>query len=42
VEFWGWELILAQMDGETVPLQKEDFPAVIEITGPVIQVLKKR
>jgi diacylglycerol kinase family enzyme len=41
VEFWGWESILAQMDGETVLLRKKDFPAAIELTGPVIQVLRK-
>jgi len=32
--------ILAQMDGETVLLEGNDFPAVIELTGPVIPVLK--
>jgi diacylglycerol kinase family enzyme len=32
--------ILAQMDGETVLLEKADFPAVIELTDPVIPVLK--
>jgi diacylglycerol kinase family enzyme len=32
--------ILAQMDGETVDLEKADFPAVIELTDPVIPVLK--
>jgi len=32
--------ILAQMDGETVRLEKEDFPAVIELTDAVIPVLK--
>jgi diacylglycerol kinase family enzyme len=31
--------ILAQMDGEAVLLQKEDFPAVIELSEPVIPVL---
>jgi diacylglycerol kinase family enzyme len=40
VEFWCWEPILAQMDGETVLLQREDFPAAIELTEPSIQVLK--
>ena len=32
--------LLAQMDGETVLLRKEDFPAAIELTAPVIPVLK--
>jgi diacylglycerol kinase family enzyme len=32
--------ILAQMDGETALLKKSDFPAVIELTAPVIPVLK--
>jgi diacylglycerol kinase family enzyme len=34
--------MLAQMDGETVLLRREDFPAVIELTAPVIPVLKAR
>ena len=34
--------ILAQMDGETVRLEKADFPATIELTKPLIQILKKR
>jgi hypothetical protein len=29
------------MDGETVLLQPEDFPAAIELTEPVIPVLKR-
>jgi diacylglycerol kinase family enzyme len=33
--------ILAQMDGETVLLTKDDFPAVIELTEPVIPVLRR-
>jgi len=33
--------ILAQMDGETVLLQPDDFPAVMELTAPVIPLLKK-
>jgi hypothetical protein len=41
VEFRGKHPILAQMDGETVLLQTEDFPASIELTDPVIPVLKK-
>jgi len=40
VEFSGSYHILAQMDGETVLLQPEDFPAAIELTEPVIPVLK--
>jgi diacylglycerol kinase family enzyme len=40
VEFSGSHPILAQMDGETVLLQKEDFPAAIELTDPVIPFLK--
>jgi hypothetical protein len=41
VEFRGEYPILAQMDGETVLLHPEDFPAVIEVTEPIIPVLKK-
>ncbi|MDR3336155.1 MAG: diacylglycerol kinase [Treponema sp.] len=41
VEFWGWYPILAQMDGETALLQPVDFPAAIELTEPVIPVLKR-
>ena len=40
VEFSGSHPMLAQMDGETVLLQREDFPAAIELTEPVIPVLK--
>ncbi|MDR0584950.1 MAG: diacylglycerol kinase [Treponema sp.] len=40
VEFSGLHPILAQMDGETVLLEKEDFPAAIELTPPVIPLLK--
>jgi diacylglycerol kinase family enzyme len=40
VEFSGDYPILAQMDGETVLLQREDFPALIEMTEPVIPILK--
>ena len=32
--------ILAQMDGEAILLQKEDFPVKIELTEPVIPYLK--
>jgi diacylglycerol kinase family enzyme len=42
VEFSGLYPILAQMDGETVLLQPEDFPAAIELSPPVIPVLKLR
>jgi diacylglycerol kinase family enzyme len=41
VEFRGIYPILAQMDGETTLLKPEDFPAAIELTEPVIPVLKK-
>jgi diacylglycerol kinase family enzyme len=40
VEFSGLYPILAQMDGETVLLRPENFPAAIELTSPVIPVLK--
>jgi diacylglycerol kinase family enzyme len=40
VEFRGEAPILAQMDGETVLLQREDYPAVIELTEPAIPVLR--
>jgi|GEM_PF-176837 len=33
--------ILAQMDGETILLEKDDFPIVIELTDPVIPIIKK-
>jgi len=32
--------VLAQMDGETVLLEKSDFPVRFEITEPAIQILK--
>jgi diacylglycerol kinase family enzyme len=41
VEFSGSYPILAQMDGEAILLQPEDFPATIELTEPIIPVLKK-
>jgi diacylglycerol kinase family enzyme len=41
VEFSGSFPLLAQMDGETILLQPEDFPSAIELTDPVIPVLKK-
>ena len=40
VEICARQPILAQMDGETALLEKNDFPAVIELTEPVIQILK--
>jgi diacylglycerol kinase family enzyme len=42
VEFRGGKDILAQMDGETVLLKPEDFPAAIELTELAIPVLKRR
>ncbi|MDR1178125.1 MAG: diacylglycerol kinase [Spirochaetaceae bacterium] len=33
--------VLAQMDGETVRLTKEDFPVSIELTEPAIPILRK-
>jgi hypothetical protein len=35
----GENPILAQMDGETVLLQKEDFPVVMELTEKTVQKL---
>jgi len=40
VEINARQPILAQMDGETVLLKKNDFPAVIELTEPIIPILK--
>jgi diacylglycerol kinase family enzyme len=40
VEFRAENPMLAQMDGETVLLRKEDFPAAIELTEPVIPILR--
>ena len=40
VEFTGSQPILAQMDGETIKLLPEDFPASMELTAPVIPLLK--
>jgi diacylglycerol kinase family enzyme len=42
VEFQSQYPLLAQMDGETVLLEGNDFPSVIELTEPVINVLGKR
>jgi diacylglycerol kinase family enzyme len=41
VEFSGSYPLLAQMDGEAILLQPEDFPAAIELTEPVIPTLKR-
>jgi diacylglycerol kinase family enzyme len=41
VEFRGQYPILAQMDGETVLLRPEDYPAAIELTEPAIPVLRR-
>ena len=40
IEISGYHPILAQMDGETVRLEKQDFPIVIELTKPTTPVLK--
>ncbi|MCL2759563.1 MAG: diacylglycerol kinase [Treponema sp.] len=40
VDFAFGHPILAQMDGETILLQPEDFPAAMELTAPVIPLLK--
>ncbi|MDR2783063.1 MAG: diacylglycerol kinase [Treponema sp.] len=40
IEFQGEHPILAQMDGETALLTKEDFPCAIALTGPVIPILR--
>ena len=40
VEFSGDHPLLAQMDGETVLLDRDDFPAAIELTAPTIPVLR--
>jgi diacylglycerol kinase family enzyme len=40
VEFRAENPMLAQMDGETVLLRGEDFPAAIELTEPVIPILR--
>jgi diacylglycerol kinase family enzyme len=42
VEFQSQYPLLAQMDGETVLLEGNDYPAVIELTEPVINILGKR
>jgi len=40
VEFRGSSPLLAQRDGETTLLEPDDFPAAIELTAPVIPVLR--
>jgi diacylglycerol kinase family enzyme len=42
IELTGNQPILAQMDGEAILLQKSDFPITIELTKPVIPVLKHK
>jgi len=42
VEFSCETPILAQMDGETILLEQKDFPAVIELTDPVIPIIKQK
>ena len=39
VEFSALHPLLAQMDGETVLLKEEDYPALIELSDPVIPYL---
>ncbi|WP_461247294.1 diacylglycerol/lipid kinase family protein [Treponema sp. R6D11] len=40
VEFSAMYPLLAQMDGEAVLLERKDFPASIELTAPIIPLLK--
>lgn len=40
VELTGKHPILVQMDGETALLQPDDFPVVMELSAPVIPLLK--
>jgi diacylglycerol kinase family enzyme len=40
IELRGDHRILAQMDGETISLTPEDFPAVLELTEPALPILK--
>jgi diacylglycerol kinase family enzyme len=42
VELSAKHPILAQMDGEAVLLEKNDFPAVIELTEPVMPIIKEK
>jgi diacylglycerol kinase family enzyme len=41
LEFSGGHPVLAQMDGEAILLQPDDFPAAMELTAPVIPLLKR-
>ena len=40
VEFSAEHPILVQMDGETLRLEKGDFPAVIELSAPLIPIIR--
>jgi diacylglycerol kinase family enzyme len=42
IDFLPQYPILAQMDGETMLLKEDDFPARIELSDPVIQILRPR
>ncbi|GHU02217.1 hypothetical protein FACS1894147_03640 [Spirochaetia bacterium] len=42
IELRGENPILAQMDGETVLLEPEDFPVTIELTPPLIPAMRRR
>jgi diacylglycerol kinase family enzyme len=42
VEFQSQYPLLAQMDGEAVLLEGNDFPSVIELTEPLINILGKK
>jgi len=41
LEISGLLPVMAQMDGEAIRLETEDFPVTIELTDPVIPVLKQ-
>jgi diacylglycerol kinase family enzyme len=41
LEISGSHPILTQMDGETILMQPDDFPAILELTAPVIPLLKR-
>ena len=41
LEISGLLPVMAQMDGEAIRLEPEDFPVTIELTNPVIPVLKQ-
>ena len=42
VEYTSPHFVLAQTDGETIFLDKHDYPAVIELTEPCIPILKPK